>query len=175
MLKTPTSRFASVLFSCLLATTLLFSQSDTSQIVGYVRDASGASVPNAKVIASNEATGIERHIETDDSGRYFFTKLAPGDYQLTATKEGFRTERHQGITLTVGKAAALDITLAVGAANSETLVTANAALVDTQSSSLSDTMDPRAIRDLPLNGRDFAQLALLETGVAPSRRTSDSG
>ena len=77
MLKTPTSRFASLLISCLLATTLLFSQSDTSQIVGYVRDASGGSVPNAKIVASNESTGVERQATTTADGYYILTNLPP--------------------------------------------------------------------------------------------------
>ncbi|MCC6591518.1 MAG: TonB-dependent receptor [Bryobacterales bacterium] len=162
---------AALALACLAA----WAQSNFAELTGTVRDTSGGVLQKVSVTLTHEATGIERRIETDDTGRYFFTKLAPGDYELTASKEGFRADRHQGIGLTVGKAAALDITLAVGAANSETVVTANAALVDTQSSSLSDTMDPHAVRNLPLNGRDFAQLALLETGVAPSRRTSDSG
>ena len=94
---------------------------------------------------------------------------------MTVKRDGFRTAVRDGIELTVGRDAALDIELVLGAMTSETVVTADADPVETRATGLSAAMSTSAIRDLPLNGRDFAQLALLEPGVAPSRRTSDSG
>ena len=123
----------------------------------------------------HESKGTRSETLTDSAGRYFFSRLAPGAYELTAQMEGFRTERRRGMTLSVGQQAVLNVTLEVGEVATEAVVTASANLVDTQTTALSAVMEPKAIRELPLNGRDFAQLALLEPGVAPSRRTSDSG
>jgi hypothetical protein len=165
-------RIASLL---LCAAVSAFGQANFAELSGTVRDATGGVLQKVSITATQQATGTKRTTETDEAGRYFFTRLAPGQYELTARLEGFRTERRQGIRLSVGRDALLDLSMAIGEITSETVVVADASLVDTQSTALSDVIEPRAIRDLPLNGRDFAQLALLDLGVAPSRRTSDSG
>ncbi len=162
---------------CLLAilATPLMAQINTAELAGSVHDQTGAVLHDATVTIESIATGARREARTDEAGGYRFARLMPGEYELTARHEGFRMERRRGIVLNVGRAASVDLTLALGAVNSETVVTADAPLVETQDTSLSGVMETRAIRELPLNGRDFAQLALLEPGVAPSRRSSDSG
>lgn len=161
--------------SLAFATTVATAQTNFAELSGVITDPSGGVVRNAQVSLNHTATGATRTGDTNDLGRYFFSRLPPGEYELVVKATGFGMERRQGITLTIGRAAALDVTLAVGQINSETVVVSTSNLVETQSTALSDVMEPRAIRELPLNGRDFAQLALLEPGVAPSRRTSDSG
>lgn len=153
----------------------LAAQTNTADLSGAVTDASGGVLRNVAITVEGKSTGSKRSVHSDGNGRYLVPRLAPGEYELTAQLDGFRTERRRGIVLAVGREATLDLTLEVGAIATEAVVTAEAPLVDTQSTALSDAMDPKAIRELPLNGRDFAQLALLEPGVAPSRRTSDSG
>ncbi|MEZ5401683.1 MAG: carboxypeptidase regulatory-like domain-containing protein [Bryobacteraceae bacterium] len=150
-------------------------QINTAELAGTLRDATGGVLRDAAVAVENAATGARRETRTGDAGQFRFVRLAPGDYTLTASATGFRTERREAIPLSVGRTAAIDLTLQLATQATETIVTAGAPLVETADTSLSGVMETRAIRELPLNGRDFAQLALLEPGVAPSRRSSDSG
>jgi hypothetical protein len=150
-------------------------QIDTANLAGIVADESGGLIRNAEVTLSSQNTGARRTAHTDAAGRYTFEQLPPGPYRLTAQIAGFQTEVAPLIELTVGRKAILDLTLKVGEVKTETIVTTGAELVDTRSSSLSSVMENVAIRELPLNGRDFAQLALLQPGVEPSLRSSDSG
>jgi hypothetical protein len=150
-------------------------QMNTAELSGTITDTSGGILRNVDLVLHSEMTGSRRVSRTDTNGRYLFSRIPPGEYELTARLEGFRAERRQGIQLTVGREAVLDLTLTVGTVATETLVVADAPLVDVRNAALSAVMETEAIRELPLNGRDFAQLALLEPGVAPSRRTSDSG
>ena len=150
-------------------------QSTSADLSGTVLDATGGVVPGVELTLLNESTGIARTTHSDSAGHYAFTQLAPGPYRLTAGLAGFETTVLSGLVLRVGQVAALDVSLKVGDLSTSIVVDAQAAAVETRSSALSSVMDNRAIRELPLNGRDFAQLALLQLGVSPSRRTSDSG
>jgi len=152
-----------------------WAQVNTAELSGALTDATGALIQDAEVTSLEESTKARRVQHTDAQGRYFFPHLQPGRYRITVRKEGFRTETREGLDLSVGRQATLDFALTVGAIATETVVTAEGDLVDARATGLSSVMDTYAIRELPLNGRDFAQLALLEPGVAPSRRTSDSG
>ncbi len=153
----------------------MLAQTNTAELAGLIQDQSGGAVPNVNLTLTSEATGGKRTALADGQGGYRFLRLPPGSYELAASMAGFRSERRQGIVLTVGQQATLHITLLVGSVSSEAVVIAGAALIDSQNAALSAVMNPEAIRELPLNGRDFAQLALLEQGVSPSRRSSDSG
>jgi hypothetical protein len=159
----------------LLVPALLLAQTNTAELAGVVTDQSGGAVRKVHVSLTSPLTGATWNAETDGQGGYRFLRLTPGTYDLAAAIDGFRTERRQGIVLTVGQEATLNLTLALGAISTETVVTAPTTLIDLQNAALSHVMDPKSIRELPLNGRDFAQLALLEPGVAPARRSSDSG
>ncbi|MBS1829221.1 MAG: TonB-dependent receptor [Acidobacteria bacterium] len=166
----------------MLASTLLWivagllpAQINTAELSGVITDATGALIQRAEVTATEETTQARRVLHSDEQGRYFIPHLAPGSYQISVRKEGFRTETRRNVALSVGRQASLNLTLTIGAVSTETVVTAEADLVDTKATGLSSLMDTHSIRELPLNGRDFAQLALLEPGVSPSRRTSDSG
>jgi len=159
----------------LIASISAVAQINHASLAGTVTDESGLVLQRTEVGIVDEGTGTRRSTHTDESGRYTFTRLAPGSWQLTAKHEGFNAAVRRGIVLTVGGEATLDLTLQVGSMATETVVTADAAQVETRASGLSAAMNTRSIRELPLNGRDFAQLALLEPGVAPTRRTSDSG
>jgi hypothetical protein len=156
-------------------TAAAFAQIDSANLTGLVADESGGVIRNVEVVLTNENTGLRRVAHTDPSGRYNFEQVPPGPYRVTAQISGFQTEVVPRIELTVGRKAVLDLRLKVGEVKTETVVTAGAELVDTRSSALSTVMENQAIRELPLNGRDFAQLALLQPGVAPSTRSSDSG
>jgi hypothetical protein len=168
-------RFVIAAAIMLLAVLRMSAQSNSAELSGLITDTTGGVLREVELTLRNDIAGIQRVAHTDARGRYLFAHVPPGRYSLTARLEGFRTEERRAIILTVGREAVLDLTLAVGAVTSETVVTADAELVDTRNTALSAVMETQAIRQLPLNGRDFAQLALLQPGVAPSRRTSDSG
>jgi hypothetical protein len=163
--------------ACLLslASVLLYAQPTTAELAGVVTDQSTGVIANAAITLLNPATGAKRASQTDTQGAFRLLRLPPGTYELTVSSPGFRSERRTAVSLTVGQQAVLNVNLQVATVSTEALVVAGAPLVDLQNTALSGVMDPKAIRELPLNGRDFAQLALLEPGVTPSRRTSDSG
>jgi hypothetical protein len=152
-----------------------FGQMNTAELVGTVTDESGGVVRGVEVKLASQDTGTQRITHTNAAGQYNFEELPPGLYRLFAQAAGFQTEVAPRVELTVGRKAALDLRLRVGEIRGETIVTAEADLVDTRDSSLSNVMQNAAIRELPLNGRDVNQLALLEPGVVMTRRAADSG
>jgi hypothetical protein len=149
-------------------------QQNTAELTGTVTDSAGAVLVSARVTVRQPLTGLTRETHTNSAGLYTFTQLPLGVYAVTVSQTGFQTETREGVELTVGQKARLDFNLRVGAVSSETVVTSGVSQVETQSAALSSVMDKDSIRELPLNGRDIVQLALLKPGVAPSRRTSDS-
>ncbi|MFN7937263.1 MAG: carboxypeptidase regulatory-like domain-containing protein [Bryobacteraceae bacterium] len=165
MLKTPFSRFAGWLFSCLLATTLLLGQSDTSQIVGYVRDASGGSVPNAKVQAINEGTGIERQTTTSGDGYFILTNLPPGYYTVTTEVTGFKKYVKKSNKLDAAIPLSIQVQLEVGAVTESVEVSASVAVVQADSATVGRTIEAQQIQNMALNGRNPLLLAQLKPGV----------
>jgi Carboxypeptidase regulatory-like domain/TonB dependent receptor len=149
---------------CLLAA-MSRAQVSSGTISGTVKDSTGAVIPGTKVEVVNEETGISRTIESDEGGRFTALSLSLGNYRVTGSHEGFETEVRKGIELTVGREAVVDLTLTVGAAQQTVEVTGEAPLVETTSASLGSLVDDRTIRALPLNGRSYDQLALLQPGV----------
>lgn len=152
---------------------LLWAQSGSS-ISGVVKDESGAVLPGVSIEVRNVGTGLSRSVVTDDEGRYRVPELLPGAYEVQASLEGFQSLVRGGINLTVGRQAIVDIALKVGAISEKVTVTGEAPLVETASSALSGLVDEQQIRDLPLNGRNFVQLTLLESGVVQTRSSGSS-
>jgi hypothetical protein len=150
-------------------------QTNSGNLSGTVSDISGAVLPGVQVTIENQNTAITRAAHTNGSGRYLVSQLSPGPYRITAKLEGFQTSVFEGITVTVGQEAVANLTLQVGAVTSEVTVNAEAELVNTRSAAVSGLMNNQFIRELPLNGRDVNQLALLEPGVVMARRSGDSG
>jgi len=144
---------------------LAWTQVSTGTISGVVRDGTGAVVPGAMVRVINIEIGIARTLSTDAQGRYTAPNLNVGNYEVQAEASGFRVEIRRGIQLTVGRQAVVDFALQVGSVTESVEVTGEAPLVETTTSSLSNLVDDRTMRDLPLNGRSYDQLALLQTGV----------
>ncbi|MCB9386054.1 MAG: TonB-dependent receptor [Bryobacterales bacterium] len=136
-----------------------------SSLSGIVTDSSGAAIPGAQVSASNLETGAERTVETNEQGLYTIPLLPPGMYQVAVTKEGFRSAIRDGLRLEVNQAAQLEIQLELGAVTETVEVTESVPLLESQSSSLGQVIETKAIVDLPLNGRNFVQLATLGPGV----------
>jgi hypothetical protein len=140
-------------------------QVETGTIAGTVRDNTGALVPKAKVVILNEDTGINRTLETDGGGRYSAPGLNVGKYRVTTQFEGFQTEIRTGIVLTVAREALVDFALTIGAVSQQVEVVGEAPLVETSSASVGSLVEGRTIRELPLNGRSYDQLALIQPGV----------
>ena len=165
-------KFAKLSFAIFLLTALLcpnlWAQKDTGNIVGIVRDPSGAVVSGAKVILRDVDRGTSFVTTTNDSGEYFAGPLRIGRYTISVEKEGFKTAVAEPTELKVQDRLAVDITLQVGATTEKMVVTANELHLETQTSDLGQIVDSRRVSTLPLDGRNYAQLALLGAGVAPS-------
>jgi hypothetical protein len=144
---------------------VVFAQVTVGTISGVAQDSSGAVLPHATVTARQSGTGLNRSTETDSEGRYRIPELPLGDYEVEASVSGFATEINKGVTLTVGREAVVNLTLSVGTEAQNITVTTEAPLVETTNASVSYLVDDKKIRDLPLNGRSYTQLALLQPGV----------
>ena len=140
-------------------------QGTTGSILGIVFDQSQAVLPGVAITATNTDTGLTRSTVSDDQGRYVIAQLRVGPYTIQAELPGFQTAVRE-ITLTLQGDSVADLTLAVGTADTEIVVTGESALVETTSSSLVGLVDQQQIRDLPLNGRSFTDLVGLQTGVS---------
>jgi hypothetical protein len=140
-------------------------QSNTTELTGTVTDASGGVLPGALVTARHAETGLTRTATTGPAGRYVMAGLPLGAWEIRVELAGFRPMQRRGIELVIGQASAVDATLQAGAPDEEVTVTADAPLVQTRSGELSYLVGEDAIRDLPLNGRNYTDLALLQPGV----------
>lgn len=123
----------------------LYAQTSTATLSGTVRDASGAVVGKALVTITNSSTGIFRKVESDGQGRYSFTNLEPGQYNLNVEHPGFKKAVQTEVVLTVGGSANFDVTLQVGAVSESVTVTTAAPLIETSSPSLSRVVDEQTI------------------------------
>ena len=142
-------------------------QQETATITGHVSDASGAGVPKATVTVTNVETNISTKTETDERGFYVIPSLRPGAYTVTAEGTGFPKTIRTGVTLQIAQVARIDLTLPTGQLSEIVEVVGSTPLLDTQTSSRGSVIDQKKIVELPLNGRDYNQLALLSPGVLP--------
>jgi hypothetical protein len=136
---------------------------------GTVTDASGAVIPGARVSIKNTATGVSTEVTANSEGFYTAPNLLPGSYDLTISASGFATHVQSGITLTVGQQLQLNFTMQVGQATQKVEVTGAAPAVQLATSTISANVNATTVRELPLNGRDWASLATLQPGVASVR------
>lgn len=155
-----------VLFMSITVASPGIAQLPTATVLGVVRDNSGSVVPGTSLTARNTGTGQTRQVSSGDDGSYRFSGLPVGDYEISAEHDGFRTVQQGGLTLSVSQEAVVNFTLQVGAVGQTVTVTAAAPLVDTTSGALGGLVGPQKIEDLPLNGRNYDQLVLLQPGIA---------
>lgn len=144
-------------------------------IIGNVTDDSGASIQAAEVTLRNLGTNEARTVSTDDNGAYVFPALLPGRYSLQVKKTGFKVQSVSDVGLEVNQTARVDMKLPVGDVTETVEVTAGAVLLKTDTSEIGHVVSNKQIVDLPLNGRDFLQLARLAPGVVPSRAGATAG
>ncbi len=150
---------------CLASSTLLFAQSTGGRILGRVADPTGAVLANVKVTATNEATGVGRTTQTNESGDYVFPEVPVGSYRLEFDLSGFKKSIRAGVTLQLNQVITLNMVMQIGEAKEVVEVTSEAPLVETSSTQLGTVVNDRAIVQLPLNERDTYQFLSLQPGV----------
>jgi len=153
-----------------LIATVLLSNAPCAQVVGgtlsgTITDPSGRVVPQAQIVIQNVATGVERIVTTNTDGFYIAVNLLPGDYQVTTSATGFNTEVKTGIIMNVGAQQTFDLALHVGTVAHRIEVTTEAPAVQLTSSEIGATVNATTVRELPLNGRSWTDLAALQPGV----------
>jgi hypothetical protein len=156
-----------VTIALLLATTLVpaAAAQTTGTIGGTVRDSSGGVLPGVAVTARNVQTELVRSDVTGVEGRFIIAQLPPGEYELRAELSGFKPHIRRNLQLTIGLTIALDVTLDVGSLSEEVTISGDESLVNTSSPELSYLVGSAAIEQLPLNGRNYTDLALMQPGV----------
>ncbi|MGH9534810.1 MAG: carboxypeptidase regulatory-like domain-containing protein [Terriglobales bacterium] len=140
----------------------------TGTIRGRVTDASGAAIPGAAVKVVNLQTGFTRSVPTNAHGEYAVLALPPGQYDVTVTKPGFKTFTQNKVNLTVGQTFVANAALSVGSVSQTVEVNASAVQINTTNAQLGTTVDTQQIEQLPLIGRNWFQLQLLQPGVVSS-------
>ncbi|HVB99710.1 MAG TPA: carboxypeptidase regulatory-like domain-containing protein, partial [Candidatus Dormibacteraeota bacterium] len=169
---------------CLFATALLFllfvsipthAQTVGANLSGTVTDPSGAVIPRASVIITNTGTGVTAKTATNTKGIYTAHNLLPGTYNVTISATGFRSGVESGLILSVGEEKVLNESLSVGSSQQKVTVAAAAETVQLQSAAISGVLSTTAIRQLPLNGRSWTDLATLQPGVNQVRQMAAVG
>ncbi len=151
----------------LMAGVVAHAQVTGATVSGTVTDPSGGVVANAAVSATNSATAVTRDTMSDSAGLYTIANLVAGVYEIKVSAAGFSTSVQSGLTLTVGQQLQLNFGLKVGNTTTTVQVTEAAPQIDLTSSAVSGQVQSETVRELPLNGRDWTSLAVLQPGVKP--------
>jgi hypothetical protein len=150
----------------LIVLPLLNAQVERASIVGNLTDKSGAPMPGVEISVTNDGTNATIRIASDESGGFTAVNLIPGSYTVAASRTGFRPVTFRNFVLQVGQTARLDITMEVGTVEQTVEVTGTLPLLQTENASVGQVIEQGAVNALPLNGRNFVQLAILAPGVS---------
>jgi carboxypeptidase family protein/TonB-dependent receptor-like protein len=175
MIKSMIKRMLLAAVISLLGGVIVMGQTTTATLSGVVRDASGAVVPDVKITSKNTQTGAIRSTVSDSDGRYSLINMLPGQYELRAERDGFRTAVQSGVLLTVGGASVVDLTVQVGEVSEIVEIKQDEPLIETTKAEVSRVVDERSIDSLPIIGRNFVDFAKLSSGVAPGRENTGGG
>jgi Carboxypeptidase regulatory-like domain len=151
------------------------SQTPSGEISGTVVDSSGLPVPGVTVTLTNQATNVGRVVQTNEAGLYVISAIPPGTYDLKAELAGFRTVDRQGLVVQVGSASRIAFTMDVGEVSEVMTVVGQSPLIQTENAAISTVIENRAIVELPLNGRNYLQLASLIPGATTNGPSSSQG
>ncbi|MDX1981055.1 MAG: TonB-dependent receptor [Bryobacteraceae bacterium] len=162
-----------ITLAVLFLSAMASAQQDMGVITGLVTDSTGASIPGAKVTAINQDTNEVRAVESSMEGAYTIGPLRIGNYRIEAEKEGFKKTLWQNIKVSAQDRIRADVRMELGQIAESISVTAEAALLQAETSNIAHVVEEREIRNLPINGRNFQQLAWLTAGVSPSTRGRD--
>jgi hypothetical protein len=163
-----------VFLAGLLLTGMVYAQGvgASGDIRGTVTDPSGAVVTNATVTATDVAKGIKHTVATDNNGQYRLTGLQPAAYSVSVSKSGFQTELAKNVVVNVGQTSTVDFPMKVSQVSEQVEVTAEAPVVETERGAQANVVTEQAIRDLPINRRDYLTFTLLAPAVSDSTRLS---
>src|SRR3989441_6654040 len=153
----------------------VYAQTPLVEISGTVVDSSGLPMTGVTLTLTNQATNVVRVVQTNEDGLYVISAIPPGTYDLKAELTGFRTVEHKGIVVQVGSANRLALTMEVGNLTETLEVVAHAPLIQTENAAISTVIENRAIVELPLNGRNYLQLASLIPGATTNGPSSSQG
>jgi len=145
-----------------------YGQFESASVLGYVRDSSGAAIPNSTVTLANTATGITQKATSDGDGRYEFSSVPIGSYTVAAEAGGFQRVQTEPFTVTTNARQRVDVQMKPGSVSEAVTVSAAPSVLETETSSRGQVVGTKQIEDLPLNGRSYADLALLAPGVRKS-------
>src|SRR5262245_37206159 len=163
------------LFVVLLIVSTLWGQATTGEITGGVTDPSGAAVAAATLTLTHPATNTKRSIVSNETGIYALPALQPGIYELRVEKSGFNSQIRSGIEVQVGQVVLADFALQVGNVTEIVEVTGGAPVLETETTALGAVIENRRIVELPLNGRNYLQLASLVPGATTNANPSVVG
>jgi hypothetical protein len=175
-MPSPRTRWTAVCLTAVLSlfASNLLAQGTGGRILGRVSDPSGAVLSHVKVVATNEATGITRDAQSNDSGDYSFPEVPVGVYTLNFELKGFKKDIRRGVTLELNAVLTLNMTMQIGQTQEVVDVTSEAPLVDTTSTQLGAVVDDRTVSQLPLNSRDTYQFLQLQPGVMSTVGSSNT-
>src|ERR1041385_1413571 len=160
----------------LIVTVTARAQQNTGTIVGVAKDAPGAVVPGVSITMLNEETSLTRSVITGENGAFRAPALPVGHYTIRVELAGFQTQTERGLILEVAQELVVNPTLEVGAVTQqEVLVNAEAPLVNTTSSTLGSVVNEQSMSDLPLNGRNYVELTMLQPGISPQTLATTGG
>jgi len=145
---------------------VLHAQVERASIIGKITDSTGAAMAGVEVTVTNEATNTSIRVTSDDTGAFTAVNLIPGSYNINASPKSFRPVVFRNFVLQVGQSARLDITMELGNVEQAVEVTGAIPLLQTESASVGQVIEQTAVNALPLNGRNFVQLAILAPGVS---------
>ncbi len=152
-----------------------FGQSKTTAVLnGTILDPTGSAIPSAKVVLASIETGAKQETLTDGEGSYRFPLVIPGLYEVRVEKTGFSSAIRKNVEVTVGQVASLNLQLALGQTSEVIEVNSDVALVETERTQQSNTIQEVAIRNLPINRRDYLTFSLLAPGIADSKALADA-
>src|SRR5437870_5807105 len=173
------SRFASRMFllvaALLISTSIAFAQIATGEVNGTITDKSGGAIINANIKITNQATGISDQVQSNSSGYFLFINVQPGNYTLSVEMTGFKTARVPVFQIAVNQTLTQNMVLDVGSITETVEVTAQAPLLQQSSTELGTVISEQAVKELPLNGRNFTQLMILTPGANPVSTAQGSG
>ncbi len=155
------------LFSLILFPFMLTAQSQQGQLIGTIKDSTGALVPGVQITLTNVATGVIRTTASNDAGAYTVPLLDPGKYEIVAKKDGFRPITQSGLEVHVNQTLRVDVALEVGTLAESIQITGAPTALQTATSDLGAVVENRQVLGLPLNGRNTIALAALAAGIRP--------
>ncbi|MCC6589531.1 MAG: carboxypeptidase regulatory-like domain-containing protein [Bryobacterales bacterium] len=158
-------RFCLGLLAFALLSAIAYAQTSAGAIVGVVRDPTGGTIPDARIVVTNTGTNVAFRTATQTTGDYFVPALIPGTYRVEAEKQGFKKVTAESLVVAVSQTLRVDLTMPVGDVAESVSVVGEAPLIQTDQATLGQVVNNRAVTELPLNGRDFTSLLRLNTGV----------